>query len=118
MSQNNFQHSDSPEMLSLTGYLMATESGQIREGIELCLKAIGSNPSIVDHYLHLGRIYLFADKKENAIKTFRKGLKIRKDARLIEELNKLGTRQPPLISALPRNHVVNRVAGKILRSLT
>ena len=118
MSPNNFPHSGSPEMPSLTGYILAKESGQIRRGIELCLKAIGSNPHIVEHYLHLGRIYLIANKKEYAIKTFKKGLKISKDARIIEELNQLGIRQPPPVSALPRNHVVNKVAGKILRSLT
>jgi len=117
MSQNNFPHSDAPEMLSLTGYILAKESGQIRRGIELCLKAIGANPNIIDHYLNLGRIYLIANKKEYAIKTFRKGLKISKDARIIKELDQLGTRQSPPVSALPRNHVVNRVAGKILRSL-
>ena len=118
MSHHNFQHSGSPEMHSLTGYILAKESGQIRKGIELCLKAIGSNPNIVEHYLHLGRIYLIANKKEYAIKTFKKGLKISKDARIIEELNLLGIRRPPPVSALPRDHVVNKVAGKILHSLT
>ncbi|MEI6827668.1 MAG: hypothetical protein WCK54_18910 [Desulfuromonadales bacterium] len=117
MSQNVFPHSSSPEMPSLTGYLLAKESGQIRRGIELCLKAIGSNPHIVEHYLHLGRIYLIANKKEYAIRTFKKGLKISKDARILEELNLLGIRQPPPISSLPRNHVINKVAGKVLRSL-
>jgi hypothetical protein len=63
MNQNYFRSSDSPEIPSLTGYLLAKESGQIRRGIELCLKAIGSNPSIVEHYLYLGRIYLIADNK-------------------------------------------------------
>ncbi|MFZ4858247.1 MAG: tetratricopeptide repeat protein [Desulfuromonadaceae bacterium] len=118
MSQNNSHHSGSPEMLSLTGYILAKESGQIRRGIELCLKAIGSNPHIVEHYLHLGRIYLIANKKEYAIKTFKKGLRISKDARILEELNLLGTRQPPPVPGLPRNHVINRVAGKVLHALT
>lgn len=118
MNQSNQQHSDSPEMLSLMGYTLAREAGQFRKGIELCLKAISLNPQNIEHYLHLGRIYLLAKKKDYAIKTFRKGLKIRKDARILEELRLLGIRRPPPVSSLSRNHVVNRVTGKILHTLT
>jgi hypothetical protein len=67
--------------------------------------------------LHLGRIYLLAKKKDLAIKIFRKGLKIRKDSRIMEELRLLGSRRSPPFASLPRNHVVNRVTGKILNSL-
>lgn len=76
------------------------------------------NPHISEHYLHLGRIYLLAGKKDFAIKAFRKGLKIRKDARIMEELRQLGIRRFPPFASLSRSHVVNRMAGKILRILT
>jgi tetratricopeptide (TPR) repeat protein len=118
MNQPGHHHSDSPEMLSLMGYTLVSEAGQFRNGIELCLKAIALNPQNIEHYLHLGRIYLLAKKKDYAIKTFRKGLKIRKDARILEELRLLGVRRPPPVSSLPRNHVVNRLTGKILHALT
>ena len=75
------------------------------------------NPHNSDHYLHMGRIYLFADKKTIAIKAFRKGLRIRKDARIMEELRLLGFRRNPLFSSLPRTHVVNRVTGRIMSIL-
>ena len=117
MNQDDHQNTESPEMLSLMGYTLAREAGQFRKGIELCLKAIALNPYNCDHYLHLGRIYLLAKKKELAIKIFRKGLKIRKDARILEELRLLGSRRSPPFASLPRNHVVNRVTGKILNSL-
>ncbi len=118
MNQHDHLHSSSPEMLSLMGYTLVKEAGQFRKGIELCLKAIASNPNNIEHYLHLGRIYLLAKKKDYAIRTFRKGLKIRKDARIVAELRLLGIRRSPPVSSLPRNHVVNRVAGKILHTLT
>lgn len=104
-------------MLSLMGYSLASDAGQYLEGIDLCLKAIALNPHNSDHYLFLGRIYLLAGKKIPAIKAFRNGLKIRKDARIIHELRLLGIRRFPFFSSLPRNHVVNRVTGKILRIL-
>lgn len=104
-------------MLSLMGYSLAREAGQYRKAVEMCFRAIASNPHNSEHYLHMGRIYLLANKKDFAIKAFRKGLKIRKDARIMEELRLLGIRRPPSFASLPRNHVVNRVAGKILRVL-
>lgn len=113
--QNGNQHTETPEMLSLMGYSLAREAGQFRKGIELCLKAISLSPNNSDHYLHLGRIYLLANKKDLAIKTFRHGLKIRKDARIMEEFRLLGIRRPPPFESLSRNHVVNRVTGKILQ---
>jgi len=114
---NNQQHTESPEMLSLMGYSLVREAGQFRKGIELCLKAIALNPYNSDHYLHLGRIYLLAKKKDLAIKIFRKGLKMRKNSRIIVELRLLGCRRSPPFVSLTRNHVVNRVTGKILNSL-
>lgn len=117
MNQDDQQNTGSPEMLSLMGYSLAKEAGQYRKAIELCLKAIALNPQNCDHYLHLGRIYLLANKKDLAISTFKKGLKIRKDARIMEELRLLGFRRPPPFVVLPRNHVVNRVAGKVLQVL-
>ncbi|NTW88807.1 MAG: tetratricopeptide repeat protein [Desulfobulbaceae bacterium] len=117
MNPDGCQYSESPEMMSLTGYSLAKEAGQFRKGIELCLKAIALNPHNSVHYLHLGRIYLLAQKKDLAIKTFRKGLKIRKDPKIMEELRLLGARRSPPFDSLPRSHVVNRVTGKILNTL-
>ncbi len=117
MDQHNHQHAESPEMLSLMGYSLASETGQFQKGIELCLKAIAMNPHSSDNYLHLGRIYLLAKKKDLAIKTFRKGLRVRKDARIIDELRSMGIRQAPPFGSLPRTHVINRVTGKIMRVL-
>lgn len=117
MNQNDHKHTESPEILSLMGYGLARETGQFRKGIELCLKAISLDPHNSDHYLHLGRIYLLAKKIDLAMKIFRKGLKIRKDPRILEELRLLGIRRSPPFASLPRNHVVNRVTGKILNVL-
>jgi tetratricopeptide (TPR) repeat protein len=108
---------ENPEMISLMGYTIAKESGQIKEGIALCEKAISLNPHQCEHYLSLGRIYLLAGKKEHAIKIFKKGLKIRKDSRLIHELRSLGVRKPPVFGSFHRDHALNVAAGKLLRIL-
>lgn len=114
MTQPAHKHVESPEMLSLMGYGLAREAGQFNRGIELCIRAINLNPENPSHYLHLGRIYLMAKKKDQAIKVFRKGLKFHKDRRLMDELKQLGLRRSPPFQSLPRGHVINRMAGKIL----
>jgi tetratricopeptide (TPR) repeat protein len=117
MNQYDLQNTESPEMLALMGYTLAKEAGQFRKGVELCLKSIALNPNNSDQYLHLGRIYLLANKKDLAIKSFRKGLKIRRDSRIVGELRRLGLRQSPTFNSLPRDHVVNRMTGKILHAM-
>ena len=117
MGSSEQHHAETPEMMSLMGYSLACEAGQFQKGIELCHKAINMSPRNSEHYLHLGRIYALAKRREQAIKAFNLGLKIRKDSRIIEELKQLGTRKSPPFSSLPRGHVVNRLTGKILHSL-
>ncbi|HIJ95393.1 MAG TPA: hypothetical protein HPP94_06595 [Desulfuromonadales bacterium] len=117
MNSDDHQNSESPEMLSLMGFSLAKEAGQFQKGIQMCMKAIALNPRNCDHYLHLGRIYLLARKKHLAIKVFNKGISIRKDARILEELRQLGSRKSPPFASLPRDHVINVYAGKFLHAL-
>ena len=108
---------DSPQMLSLMGYGMVSDAGQIKQGIAMCLRAITNDPFNCDHYLNLGRIYLLGNDRRRAIRSFKKGLKIRKDPRIIKELRQLGIRRTPPISSLPREHFLNIITGKVLHFL-
>jgi tetratricopeptide (TPR) repeat protein len=117
MKEHHSTTAETPEMLSLMGYSLATQSGRLKEGISLCEKAISLSPNQTEHYLNLGRIYLLARKKEHAIRVFKTALKIRKDPRIIKELQGLGVRKPPVVSSLSRDHVINVVAGKVLKIL-
>ncbi len=117
MNQPEHPHAETPEMMSLMGYSLAKEAGQFQVGVEMCHKAIKIGPQNCEHYLHLGRIYALANKREQAIKAFHLGLKIRKDTRILEELRQMGTRKSPPFPSLPRGHMVNRLTGKILHTL-
>jgi len=117
MDKSDHHQAESPEMMSLMGYSLAKEAGQFQKGVELCHRAITLNPHNSEHYLHLGRIYLLAKKREQAIKAFQLGLKIRKDARILEEVRLLGSRKTPPFPSLSRSNVVNRLTGKILHTL-
>ena len=117
MKEHNSASTETPEMISLMGYSLAKQSGQLKEGISLCEKAISLNPNQPEHYLNLGRIYLLANKRERAIKAFKVGLRVRKDPRIIHELRSMGVRKSPVLSSLPREHPINKFAGKMLALL-
>lgn len=109
--------SGSPQMLSLMGYCVVSDSGQIKQGVAMCERAIMNDPRNSEHYLNLGRIYLLVGDKRRAIRVFKNGLQIRKDPRIVKELQQLGVRRTPPIRVLPREHILNRVAGKVLHLL-
>jgi tetratricopeptide (TPR) repeat protein len=117
MNEHNSASTETPEMISLMGYSLAKQSGQYKEGIALCKKAISLSPNHAEHYLNLGRIYLLANRRELAIRVFKTGLRIRRDPRIIKELKGLGIRKPPFLSSLARDHPVNIVAGKVFTLL-
>jgi Flp pilus assembly protein TadD len=117
MNEHEHAATETPEMISLMGYSLARESGRLKEAITLCEKALSLSPNQPEHYLNLGRVYIMANKREPAIRIFKAGLRIRKDPRIMQELKKLGVRKPPIVSSLSRDHVVNVVAGKVLKML-
>ncbi|MFZ4854954.1 MAG: tetratricopeptide repeat protein [Desulfuromonadaceae bacterium] len=109
--------SDELNMMGLIGYLLAKEHGQLKKGVELCTMAIHVDPVNSDSYLFLGKTYLIADKRDLAIKTFKAGLKIRRDDRIIRELKNMGIRKSPPFYSLSRGNRLNIVAGRILRTM-
>ena len=117
MDEHSSASNETPEMISEMGYYVALQTGRLKEGIALCEKAVSLGPNKAENYLNLGRVYLLAKKKESAIKTFKTGLRIRKDPTIIYELRRLGIRKPPFVRALSRDHPLNIVLGKALKLL-
>lgn len=106
-----------PVYVSYLALCIAKERGQIRKAISLCEEAIKREPENPIHYLNLGKIYLYTVDKETAINTFRAGLRYETNQQIIEELNKLQTRRPPVIPFLERNNPFNKYLGIILTRL-
>ncbi len=107
----------SPSVKSKLAYCLAKERQQYQQAMQLCREALQAEPSNPDHYYQLSRIYLVAGQKRKAIKSLRKGLKFRRHQPIIDELNRLGLRKPPVFSSLPREHILNRTAGLLLAKL-
>jgi tetratricopeptide (TPR) repeat protein len=108
---------DDPLISSFFAFCIAKERGEVQKAISLCTAAIKKEPEISFHYLNLGKIYLLRKDKKEAIHTFRQGLHYENNQQIIDELNRLGTRNPPLIPFLKRGNIINKYLGMILSRL-
>ena len=111
------QREERPTISSFLALCIAKERGQFQHAVTLCEKAKAREPHNTVHYLNLGRIFLIAGKKDDAIRTFREGLGYEQNREIIDEIEKLGTRKPLLISSLERSNPVNKYLGIILKRL-
>lgn len=108
---------DNPIINSYLAFCVAKERGQLTKAISLCEEAIKKEPQNSFHYLNLGRIYLLAHRKEEAITIFREGLAHEANQQIVDELNRLETRKPPVIPFLKRSNPLNKYLGIILTKL-
>lgn len=113
-----FEQADSQQCTAMSrsylAYCLSKVKHQHRRAISLCKSAMRDEPLNADHYLNLGRIYLLAGKRSQAMHIFRRGIKLGPDPKLIAELEKFDRRQPPLFSSLHRSHPFNHYTGKVL----
>lgn len=100
-----------PKTCSYLAYCIALNSKRFDDAIALGREALEAEPNSSLYCLNLGRILLLAGRKEEAITVFRQGLVFSRDAALIYQLEELGTRKPPIFTAMPREHFANRLCG-------
>jgi tetratricopeptide (TPR) repeat protein len=108
---------DNPAANSYFAFCIARERGQLSQAISLCSQAIRQEPQNPVHYLNLGRIYFLSGMKPEAIKILREGLKHEKNQQIIDELDSLGTRKPPVLFFLKRSNPLNKYLGILLKWL-
>ena len=108
---------DSLIISSYFAFCIAKERGQLSKAISLCENAIKNDPESSVHYLNLGRIYLLSNKREEAIKIFKKGLNYETNQKIVDEMNRLGMRKTPVLSFLKRSNLINKYMGSILKKL-
>ena len=108
---------NSPRLQSYLSYCIATERGRTQEALALCNDALAQEPGNPEHYLNLGRIYLHAGKKDEALTALRKGLSLGENKEIKSLLRKFGTRAKPVFPFLPRGNFLNRYAGLLLHRI-
>ena len=125
LQQAALQYPDDPFILSYYGCLQALVERKYRAGVEKCKKAIsliqqessfGEEMIYPVFYLNLGRAYIAARKKDDALEAFKKGLKFNSGNRdILNELRALGSRKKALVPFLDRSNPINKYIGLILR---
>ncbi|MGQ9571017.1 MAG: tetratricopeptide repeat protein [Thermodesulfovibrionales bacterium] len=118
---------DEPFFLSYYGCLESGFNKNYKDGIDACLKVIKLIKEKMPYghefyypilYLNLGRSYLASGNKKYAFESFQRGLVFDNDNKdLLREIRKLGIRKRPILSFLPRSHLINKYIGKIFHRL-
>ena len=111
------QLEETPLYCSYYAYCVARERGQFQLAVTLCEKAKAKEPDRAIHYLNLGKVYLLAGKKPQAIDVFREGMRYEENQDIVKELSKIGPRKPPAIPFLRRENPINKYLGIVLARL-
>ncbi len=121
------QFPDEPLILSYYGCLQALVDKKYRSGVETCKRAIAmfkTKASFDEEvlypvfFLNLGRAYLAAEKKKEALDAFHKGLQYDNGNNdLRKELRGLGIRKTPIVPFLGRSNPINKYIGMILQTV-
>jgi tetratricopeptide (TPR) repeat protein len=116
-----YEFRKTPEVESYLAFCISVERGQITEAVRLCESALAQQPDNPSHYLNLGKVFLHAKRREEALAVLRSGatkdLSGSENAEIRLLLEQLGSRKKPLIPFLPRNHFLNKYPGLLLHRL-
>jgi tetratricopeptide (TPR) repeat protein len=125
LQEASFQFPDDPLVLSYYGCMQAVVDKKCRSGVDNCRKALVllKRKELFEEeilypvfYLNLGRAYVAAGKKQDALTAFYDGLQYdRGHSELKKELRALGERKQPAIPFLDRSNPINKYIGMLLR---
>ena len=108
---------DSAQTASDLAYCMARSGGDYQTALQLALKALEDDRKNPHMHLNLGRVQILSGAKQEGLDTLRKGLQLGGGQEFLAELQRFGTRTPPPLRSLPRNHPLNRYLGIMLHRM-
>jgi len=103
-----------PLWYSCLGYCIANQRGHLTRAFDLCRTAIEHDPQNQLHYLYLGKVYLIAGEKGEALKAFKQCMYLGGNLELERILESFGVRKSPVISFLSRDNPLNKFLGILL----
>jgi len=103
---------------SYYGYGIALCEHRVREGLELCERAVKAGFYEPDNFLNMSRAELLRKNRRAAIKWLHRGLKVDPNHEgLINLQNDMGYRRSPVLPFLPRASVFNIFLGRVRHKL-
>jgi len=106
----------SPRMkfVSYLGLALTLAQGRSDDAIRLCEQAVKREFFDPDLFCNLGIVYLRNRQRGRAFDAFQRGLTLKPGHRRIrEELDRYDRRSDPVLGFLPRQHPLNRLAGRV-----
>jgi predicted Zn-dependent protease len=108
------QDPDNPFYISYLGVALAASEQKWAEAEKLCHSAMRMNRRQAQLYLNLAEVYVAANRKQDAADILARGLHYAPhDTRLKMALDRLALRRSPVLTFLPRAHLINRNLGKL-----
>lgn len=105
---------DNPRHLSYYGLAVALADDNLQDAINFCRAAILRAAYEPEFYLNLCRVYNKAGQRKKALEALVEGLNFdRNNSLLRTEMKRMGARRRPLISFLPREHILNKSLGRL-----
>lgn len=115
--EKSFSLKETVQCQSYLGLCIATERGNIKEGLTLCEEALVMEPENPVLYLNLGKTLFKAGRKREAIETVRKGINFGENEDAFSWLQSLGIRKKPVVPFLERKNFLNKYLGLLLKRL-
>ncbi len=102
------------KVLSYGGFLIATEEGDVKSGLDWCERAVEIAFYDMQMYINLARLHELTGWPSQAAAVLRKGLRQEPGhPRLLAEINRVSPRTRDVIPMLPRENFVNKTIGKL-----
>src|SRR5258706_6847699 len=102
------------KFVSYLGLALTLSQGKSEEGQRLCEQAVKREFFEPDLFCNLGIVYLRNRLKAQAFESVQKGLSLKPGhTRILEELEKYERRGVPFFAYLPRDHMLNRLVGRV-----
>jgi len=108
---------ESAEISSHLAFCMVKSGGDCSAATRLAETALQREPDNLSFHFNLGRVQILAGAKQDGLTTLRRGVQLGGGKEFLAELARWGTRIPPPIRALPRNHPLNRYLGIMMHRL-
>lgn len=105
--------------LSYLGLTVALLEKDIPRATRMCRASIDHSPFDPELYFNLSRVYHLAGQRVKALKTLREGLGYEEDSPLLlMGLRRMGVRRTPPFKFLRREHLLNKIFGKLTYKLS